>query len=236
VALFLRDSAVAPAVGGRLAHYGVADLVQHATAQQAHTLGVSVSKLLRAYGNDGAIEVLDAANSSSRDVRASWFTLRSLLNTPLAVTDTKIARLRSGRPVARLVGLQAPDRAAVAFSPVVIERQLYGAVLVSQLAVRRSELLSWHTERALTTAAALLAISWLWASLIGLGWVARPVNQLVEQAVRIGKGTLVPRSSSAPGMASQGSPLPALADESNPVAGRDVLNARVESPRGRANR
>jgi len=47
-----------------------ADLLSH-TAQQAHALGVSVSKLLRSYGNDGAIEVLDAANSSSRDVRAS---------------------------------------------------------------------------------------------------------------------------------------------------------------------
>src|SRR6185295_18339195 len=69
-----------------------ADLLSH-TAQQAHALGVSVSKLLRSYGNDGAIEVLDAANSSSRDVRASWLTLRSLLNTPLEVTDTEVARL-----------------------------------------------------------------------------------------------------------------------------------------------
>jgi signal transduction histidine kinase len=65
---------------------------------------------------------------------------------------------------------------------------VYGAVQVSQLAVRRSELLSWHTERAHTTAAALLVSSWLWASLLGLRWVARPVEQLVEKAVRIGKG------------------------------------------------
>jgi signal transduction histidine kinase len=164
-----------------------ADLLSH-TAQQAHALGVSISKLLASYGDGGATEVLDAANSASRDVRAHWFTLRALLNTPLALTDTEVTRLRSGLPVARLVGLGAPDRAAVAFSPVVIDRQLYGAVQVSQLAVRRSELVSWHAERALTTAAALLVISWLWASLLGLRWVARPVEQLVEKAVRLGKG------------------------------------------------
>lgn len=164
-----------------------ADLLSH-TAQQAHSLGISVSKLLDAYGDGGAIEVLEAANSASRDVHAHWVTLRALLNSTLELTPDEVLRLRSGLPVARLVGIGAPDRAAVAFSPVVIERQVYGAVQVSQLAVRRSELLSWHTERALTTAAALLAISWLWASLLGLRWVARPVEQLVEKAVRIGKG------------------------------------------------
>ncbi|MEO8182632.1 MAG: ATP-binding protein [Deltaproteobacteria bacterium] len=200
-----------------------ADLLSH-TAQQAHALGVSISKLLRSYGNDGAIEVLDAANSSSRDVRAHWFTLRSLLNTTLEVTDTEIARLRSGLPVARLVGLGAPDRAAVAFSPVVIDRQLAGAVQVSQLAVRRSELLSWHTERAVTTAAALLAISWLWASLIGLRWVARPVNQLVEKAVRIGKGDF-----GNPLELSTGDEFALLADKLNEAA-RELATsqARVE--------
>jgi len=163
-----------------------ADLLSH-TAQQAHALGISVSKLLASYGDGGASEVLEAANSTSREVHAHWVTLRALLNSTLELTQDEVLRLRSGLPVARLVGVGAPDR-AVAFSPVVIDRQVYGAVQVSQLAVRRSELLSWHTERALTTAAALLAISWLWASLLGLRWVARPVEQLVEKAVRIGKG------------------------------------------------
>src|SRR3954471_23156400 len=164
-----------------------ADLLSH-TAQQAHALSVSVSKLLISYGDGGATEVMEAANSASRGVRAQWVNLRALLNSKLELTDTELSRLRSGLPVARLVGLDAPNRAAVAFSPVAIERQVYGAVEVTQLAVRRSELLSWHAERALTTAAALLAISWLWASLLGLRWVARPVEQLVEKAVRIGKG------------------------------------------------
>jgi signal transduction histidine kinase len=164
-----------------------ADLLSH-TAQQAHALGISVSKLYISYGDGGATEVLEAANSASREVRAHWITLRALLNSTLELTQDEVLRLRSGLPVARLVGITAPDRAAVAFSPVVIDRQVYGAVQVSQLAVRRSELLSWHTERALTTAAALLVISWLWASLLGLRWVARPVEQLVEKAVRIGKG------------------------------------------------
>jgi two-component system, NtrC family, sensor kinase len=164
-----------------------ADLLSH-TAQQAHNLGISVSKLWSSYGEGGANEVLGAANSASREVRAHWFSLRTLRNSTLELTDTEVERLRSGLPVARLVGLTEPDRAAVAFSPVVIDRQLFGAVQVSQRAVRRSELVSWHAERALTTAAALLAISWLWASLLGLRWVARPVEQLVEKAVRIGKG------------------------------------------------
>jgi two-component system NtrC family sensor kinase len=164
-----------------------ADLLSH-TAQQAHALSVSVSKLLISYGDGGATEVMEAANSASRGVRAQWVNLRALLNSKLELTDTEVLRLRSGLPVARLFGLDAPNRAAVAFSPVMIERQVYGAVEVTQLAVRRSELLSWHAERALTTAAALLAISWLWASLLGLRWVARPVEQLVDKAVRLGKG------------------------------------------------
>ncbi|MEY4549724.1 MAG: hypothetical protein RL685_5919 [Pseudomonadota bacterium] len=164
-----------------------ADLLGH-TAQQAHTLGISVTKLWYSYGDRGADEVLAAANSASPEVHADWINLRTLLNSRKELTEAELARLRAGLPVARLVGIGPPDRAAFAFSPVVLDRQLYGAVQVSQRAVRRSELVSWHAERALTTAAALLVLSWLWASLIGLRWVARPVEQLVEKAVRIGKG------------------------------------------------
>jgi len=40
-----------------------ADLLSH-TAQQAHALGISMSKLLTSYGDGGATEVLDAANSN----------------------------------------------------------------------------------------------------------------------------------------------------------------------------
>lgn len=164
-----------------------ADLLSH-TAQQAHTLGISVHKLWHSYGDRGAEEVLTAANSVSRDVRANWVPLRKLINARDQLTDAEVIRLRSGLPVARLVGIGPPDRAAMAFSPVVFDNQLFGAVQVSQRAVRRSELVSWHAERTLTTAAALLVLSWLWASLLGLRWVARPVEQLVEKAVRIGKG------------------------------------------------
>jgi two-component system, NtrC family, sensor kinase len=86
------------------------------------------------------------------------------------------------------VGLAAPERAAVAFSPVVLDRQVYGAVQVSQLAVRRSELIRWHAERALATAAALLVIAGICGSLLGLRWVAEPVRKLADKAARIGKG------------------------------------------------
>jgi len=163
------------------------DLLSH-TSQQAHTLSVSVSKLWTSYGDGGAIEVIGAADSASPDTRAHWVNLRTLLNSTLELTDTELGRLRSGLPVARLIGLRVPERAAVAFSPVVIDRQVYGVVQVSQAAARRSELIRWHAERALTTAAALLVLSWLWASLVGLRWVARPIEQLVEKAGRIGKG------------------------------------------------
>ncbi|HKO94926.1 MAG TPA: HAMP domain-containing sensor histidine kinase [Polyangiaceae bacterium] len=163
------------------------DLLNH-MSQQAHTLSVSVSKLWTSYGDGGAIEVIGAADSASPDVRAHWVNLRTLLNSTLELTDVELGRLRSGLPVARLVGLRAPERAAVAFSPVVIDRQVYGVVQVSQVAARRSALIRWHAERALTSAAALLVLCWLWASLLGLRWVARPIEQLVEKAGRIGKG------------------------------------------------
>jgi two-component system, NtrC family, sensor kinase len=164
-----------------------ADLLSH-TAQQAHTLGISVHQLWHSYGERGADEVIAATNSASRDVRAQWVPLRKLREVREELTDAEVLRLRSGLPVARLIGIAPPDRAAIAFSPVVFEQKMFGAVLVSQRAVRRSELVSWHAERTLTTAAALLVLSWLWASLLGLRWVARPVEQLVEKAVRIGKG------------------------------------------------
>jgi two-component system NtrC family sensor kinase len=162
-----------------------ADLLSH-TGQQAHTLAVSVSKLWTSFGDGGATEVLEAANNSSRGVRAHWVTLRTLLNSTLELTDAELLRLRSGYPVARLVG--APERAAVAFSPVVIDRQVYGVVEVSQAALRRSELILRHAERTLTTAAALLLVSWLWASLLGMRWVGAPVHALAAKAIRIGKG------------------------------------------------
>ncbi|HVZ34571.1 MAG TPA: HAMP domain-containing protein, partial [Polyangiaceae bacterium] len=162
-----------------------ADLLTH-TGQQAHTLAVSVSKLFTSFGDGGAIEVLDAANSASRGVRAHWVTLRTLLNSTLELTNGELTRLRSGLQVTRLVG--APERAAVAFSPVVIDRQVYGVVQVSQPAARRSALILGHAERTLTTAAALLLVSWIWASLIGVRWVGRPVRQLSAKAIRIGKG------------------------------------------------
>jgi signal transduction histidine kinase len=114
--------------------------------------------------------------------------LRQLVNSRDEWTDAEVARLSAGLPVARLVGIGPPDRAAMAFSPVIFDGKLFGAVQVSQRAVRRSELVSWHAERTLTTATALLVLSWLWASLLGLRWVARPVEQLVEKAMRIGKG------------------------------------------------
>jgi two-component system NtrC family sensor kinase len=164
-----------------------ADLLNH-TAQQAHALAISVAKLWLSFGDGGATEVLEAANDVAPDVRAHWVNLRTLLNSTLELTDTEVGRLRQGLPVARLVGLQAPERAAVAFSPVVLDRQVYGVVQVSQLAVRRSELIRWHAERALSAAAALLVIAGACGSLLGMRWVARPVQQLVEKAARMGKG------------------------------------------------
>jgi two-component system NtrC family sensor kinase len=162
------------------------DLLSH-TSQQAHALSISVAKLWQSFGDAGAIEVLGAANDVSPEVRAHWVNLRTLLNSTLELTEAEVVRLRQGLPVARLVGLRAPERAAVAFSPVVLDRQVYGAVQVSQLAVRRSELYAWHAERALTTAVALLVIAGLCGALLGLRWVARPVQKLVEKAERIGK-------------------------------------------------
>jgi len=163
------------------------DLLSH-TAQQAHALSISVAKLWLSFGDAGAIEVLGAANDVSPEVRAHWVNLRTLLSSTLELTDAEVGRLRQGLPVARLVGLAAPERAAVAFSPVVIDRDVYGAVQVSQLAVRRSELIRWHAERALATAAALLVIAGVCGSLLGLRWVARPVQRLVDKAARLGKG------------------------------------------------
>ncbi|HTV23849.1 MAG TPA: HAMP domain-containing sensor histidine kinase [Polyangiaceae bacterium] len=164
-----------------------ADLLSH-TAQQAHALSISVAKLWLSFGDAGATEVLGAANDVSPEVRAHWVNLRTLLNSTLELTDAEVGRLRQGLPVARLVGLQAPERAAVAFSPVVLDRQVYGVVQVSQLAVRRSELIRWHAERALATAAALLVIAGVCGSLLGMRWVASPVQKLVEKAARMGKG------------------------------------------------
>ena len=163
------------------------DLLSH-TAQQAHALSISVAKLWLSFGDAGANEVLGAANDVSPEVRARWLNSSTLLGSRLELTDAEVGRLRQGLPVARLVGLRAPERAAVAFSPVVIDRQVYGAVQISQLAVRRSELIRWHAERALLTAAALLVIAGLCGYLLGLRWVARPVQRLVEKAERIGKG------------------------------------------------
>ena len=158
------------------------------TAQQAHALAISVAKLWLSFGDAGAIEVLDAANDVSPDVRAHWVTLRVLLNSTLELTDAEVGRLRQGLPVTRLVGLSASERAAVAFSPVVLDRQVYGVVRVTQRAVRRLELIRWHAERALATAAALLIIAGLCGSLLGLRWVARPMQKLVEKATRMGQG------------------------------------------------
>jgi two-component system, NtrC family, sensor kinase len=163
------------------------DLSSH-TAQQAHALSISVAKLWLSFGDAGAIEVLGAANDVSPEVSAHWVNLRTLLNSTLELTDAELAQLRQGLPVARLVGLRAPERAAVAFSPVVIDHQVYGAVQVSQRAVRRSELIAWHAERALTTAVALMVIAGLCGSLLGLRWVARPVQKLMGKAARMGKG------------------------------------------------
>ena len=163
------------------------DLLNH-TAQQAHALSISVAKLWLSFGDAGANEVLGAANDVSPEIRAHWVNLRTLLNSTLELTDAEVGQLRQGLPVARLVGLQARERAAVAFSPVVLDRQVYGAVQVSQLAVRRSELIRWHAERALATAAALLVIAGVCGSLLGMRWVATPVQKLVEKAARMGKG------------------------------------------------
>lgn len=164
-----------------------ADLLSR-TAQQSRALSISVAKLWLSFGDAGAIEVLGAANDVAPDVRAQWVNLRTLLNSSLALTPEEVGRLRRGLPVARLVGLGEPDRAAVAFSPVVVDRQVYGAVQVSQLAVRRSELLRRHAQRALVTAAALLIIAGVCGYLLGLRWVAGPVDKLVAKAKRIGKG------------------------------------------------
>ncbi len=163
------------------------DLLNH-TAQQAHALSISVAKMWLSFGDAGAIEVLGAANDVSPEVGAHWVNLRTLLSSTLELTDAEVGRLRQGLPVARLVGLATPERAAVAFSPVVLDRQVYGAVQVSQRAVRRTDLIRWHAERALATAAALLIIAGVCGSLLGLRWVARPVQKLAEKAARIGKG------------------------------------------------
>src|SRR5262245_3423706 len=100
-----------------------ADLSSH-TAQQAHALGISVAKRWRSFADAGAIEVLGAANDVSPEGRAHWVNLRTLLSSTLELTDAEVGRLRQGLPVARLVGLGTPDRAAVAFSPVVLDRQV----------------------------------------------------------------------------------------------------------------
>jgi hypothetical protein len=164
-----------------------AELLRH-TAKQAHALSISVTKLWLSFGDSGATEVLEAANDVSADVRVQWVPLRILLGSSLDLEPEELNRLRQGLPVERLVGWHTSERGAVAFSPVVIDRQVYGAVHVLQLAVRRSELIRWHAERALATAAALLVVAGLCGSLLGVRWVAHPVRQLLGKADRMGKG------------------------------------------------
>ena len=107
------------------------DLLNH-TAQQAHALSISVAKLWLSFGDAGAIEVLGAANDVSPEVRAHWVTLRTLLNSTLELTDAEVGRLRQGLPVARLVGLQSAGARGGRVQSGGSDRQVYGAVQVSQ--------------------------------------------------------------------------------------------------------
>ncbi len=158
-------------------------------ARQARTLSLSVAKLWRAFGDAGAIEALDATNSAFRDVQAQWISLRALLNnSSLRLSQEELDVLRSGMPIARFLDLGTTGRVATAFSPVVLDRTVYGVVQVSQAATLRSYLIARHASRALVTALLLLCISWACATLLGMNWVGRPVALLAAKATRTGKG------------------------------------------------
>jgi two-component system NtrC family sensor kinase len=158
-------------------------------ARQARTLSLSVGKLWSAFGDAGAIEELDAANSAFRDVQAQWISLRSLLGSAaLRLSQDEVRTLRSGFPIARFLDLGDSGRVATAFSPVVIERNVYGVVQVSQSANLRSSLITRNASRAVVKALLLLTLSWACATLLGMSWVGRPVALLADKARRTGKG------------------------------------------------
>jgi two-component system, NtrC family, sensor kinase len=171
----------------RSLHAYESDLVNH-TARQAHALSISVAQLGASFGDAGAMEALDAANRAFSDVRARWFSLRSLLNSTPELTQAELAGLQLGRPIARLVKAPGSEAVAIAYSPVVIGPTFHGVVQVSQVAVRRAELLSWYARRAAVTFGGLLGIAWLCAWVLGERWVGRPVAQLADKAARMGRG------------------------------------------------
>ncbi len=159
--------------------------------REARALAVTVTKLWLSFGDAGAIEVLNAANDVTRNVRAEWIGLRRLLGGNLLhLSADELDALRVGQPVGRLVNLAESRAAAVAFAPVVVDRTVRGAVQLSRIAVDRQEFVARHVQQAALTALSIVVVSWLVAVFLGRRWVGGPIDRLVQKAHRVGSGTL----------------------------------------------
>jgi signal transduction histidine kinase len=166
-------------------------------ADEVATLGsgltITLAQVLRDSGPE-ATEALIARRNQGARVQIRWVALDAPAGDERAVelTSQAIAELRAGRPVRLLRGSGASAR-------LVVYRPFDGERPVHNLAEASESLAPIHArERSrivgiIVESAVILLLAVASALLFGVRFVARPVQQLVAQARRIGGGDLSQR-------------------------------------------
>jgi two-component system, NtrC family, sensor kinase len=157
---------------------------------QARTLAAAVGKLWSTFGDEGAAEVLEAANDRSVGTEARWISLRRLLDSDevSSMSQEDLDELQEGRPIVREV-LSRPDGArVVALSPVHVDLGMMGVVELGRPALDEWRFIGGRIARTMTTIAILALAAWVLAMVLGARFVGRPIAALVAKARRAGHG------------------------------------------------
>jgi len=166
--------------------------IRHDSHSYGRALAAAVAEVFLVEGKTRAIGIVETANHRESHVRIRWVSLDAKpgdVDAPV-VDASELAPLHEGQEIVAKVPQvgDVVEEHLVTYVPVTADQRIFGAIeLAESLAGERFYVM--RTLRNTTIATVVVAlICGILATALGIGFVGRPINRLVEQARRIGLG------------------------------------------------
>jgi len=174
-----------------------ADLFDTDMKHDARLLGSAVGGLMsdvwRTGGERRALELLDDVNRAEQELTVRWVWLNGDANEPqrpLAPKDRLGPALRGEAVSVELTAKGADGRHIYTYVPVAVDRDRPGALELSESLLPRDRYVQSIRMRTITLTVLMIVMSGLFVLSLGVAWIGRPLQRLIEKTRRIGDGDL----------------------------------------------
>lgn len=174
-----------------------ADLFDTDMKHDARLLGSAVGSLMsdvwRTGGERRALELLDDVNRAEQELTVRWVWLNGDANEPqrpLAPKDRLGPAMRGEAVSVELTAKGADGRHIYTYVPVAVDRDRPGALELSESLLPRDRYVRSVRMRTITLTVLMIVMSGLFVLSLGVAWIGRPLQRLIEKTRRIGDGDL----------------------------------------------